>query len=138
MEGANALDVLVEVVLQPSQEPVTARLAAGMFMIPDIGEEVAVIIPSGEISFMPVIACILSSNVVPTTQGPTPQRIVLVRASVLVHDGNGGAEELVKRSEFLKHGHATAATGTPSVPIDISPLVGSAITFPGTSVLKAK
>lgn len=47
----------------------------------------------------------------------------------------GGNNPLVTRDEFLKHTHATAATGTPSPPI---PHVtgGSAVSFPGTSKLR--
>ncbi len=46
----------------------------------------------------------------------------------------GGSEPLVLRSEFLAHTHATAGTGAPSPPISGAP--GSAVTFPGTAVLK--
>ncbi len=142
MDGADALDVLVEIVLQPSQEPVTARLSAGMFMIPAIGEEVAVIVPSGETSFMPVIACILSSNIVPTTQGPSPTRIVLVRGEVLIHDGTGGAEPLVRKSDFDGHTHPLPElVGTTTygvIPDPVLHATGGAADVDGTSVLKAK
>jgi hypothetical protein len=47
----------------------------------------------------------------------------------------GGDSALVTRDEFLNHTHATAATGTPSPPI-IGGTAGSAVTFPGTSILK--
>lgn len=130
-------DVMVEVQLQPNQETVTARLAAGMWIVPNLGDEVAVLLPAGELDFMPVITCVLASSV-PSSQGPQPNRIVIVRGEVLVHDGNGGAEELVKRSEFLKHGHPTAATGPVSPPIIAPDPPTPSATFPGTSVLKAK
>jgi phage baseplate assembly protein V len=56
---------------------------------------------------------------------------------VLVDDGAGGTEPLVKRSEFLRHGHATAATGAVSPPM-VAPTSTPSATFPGTSVLKGK
>lgn len=65
---------------------------------------------------------------------------VVVRAApgrtVSVDDG-AGAEPLVTRAEFLSHGHPTAGTGAVSPPI-IAPAPGSAVTFPGTVVLKGK
>lgn len=57
---------------------------------------------------------------------------------VLIREEGGTTDALVKRSEFLKHGHSTAGTGPPSAPIDVSPLAGSAVVFPGTAVLKAE
>jgi len=66
--------------------------------------------------------------------------IVYVRANgeVEIRTPGGAAVPLLTRAEFLRHGHATAGTGTPSPPIDVSPLVGSSVTFPGTSVLKGE
>jgi phage baseplate assembly protein V len=58
---------------------------------------------------------------------------------VLVDDGSG-AEPLVKRSEFLTHGHpiiAQAAT-TPCAGPVTGAAPGSSLTFPGTGVLRAK
>jgi protein gp138 len=46
----------------------------------------------------------------------------------------GGSSPLVTRAEFLGHTHATAGTGTPSPPIPGT--AGSALDFPGTTVLK--
>lgn len=139
-DSGTAVDVIVEVVLQPSEDQVSCRLRAGMWEVPAAGEEVAVLLPKGALDFMPIIVCTLSTRSVPTVQGPQPSRIVIVvppGGDVLVHDGAGGAEELVKRSEFLGHGHATAATGAVSPPI-VSPTQGLSATFPGTTVLKAK
>lgn len=56
---------------------------------------------------------------------------------MLVSDSGGGTEPVVKRSEFLNHGHATAATGPVSPPIT-APGPGSAATFPGTTAFQSK
>lgn len=141
--GDNA-DVMVEVELQPTQEPVTARLAAGMWIVPEVGDEVAVVIPAGELDFMPVITCILA-HAVPTAQRPQPRRIVIAvpaGGEVFVHDGAGGAEPLVRRSEFIGHSHELPAiTGSASygpIPPEGATTTGGADDVTGTSVLKAK
>jgi hypothetical protein len=94
--GGNA-DVLVEVVTTDGV-PLSCRLAAGMWLVPDPGDEVAVLVPDGEVDWMPVITCILS-HALPTDQGPQPNRIVIVRGEVLVHDGTGGAVPLALKSD---------------------------------------
>jgi hypothetical protein len=48
----------------------------------------------------------------------------------------GGNNNLVTRTEFLNHCHATAGTGTPSGPIIGAAPAGDPLVFPGTSVLK--
>lgn len=92
-------DVHVEVVTQPSLIPLTCRLAAGIWRIPDVGEEVVVLIPEGEIAFMPILVDVLSSGSVPTTQGPALGADVIARPSVLIHDGTGGANPLPTLAE---------------------------------------
>jgi hypothetical protein len=118
--GENA-DVMVEVVLQPTGEPVLCRLAAGMWIVPSPGDEVAVLIADGDITFMPVVICLLASSV-PATQGPAPNTIVLARGpgtKVLVHDGAGGAKELAYKSDveavdakYANHLHLSPAGAT--------------------------
>lgn len=100
-EAGDSVDVIVEVELQPSQVPVTCRLPAGVWDVPDVGDEVGVILPDGEIDFMPVLVCRLSTNRVPTTQGPQPGRIVIARDEVLVHDGEGGAVSLALKQDVI-------------------------------------
>ena len=97
--GSGSVDIVVEVELQPSLVPVTARLRAGIWEVPALGDEVAVLIPDGEIDFQPIIVARLSSGSVPETQGPQPGRIVIVSPEVLVHDGNGGAVSLSLKSD---------------------------------------
>lgn len=143
-------DVIVDVVLQPSLQDVTCRLAAGMWIVPAVGEEVLVAIPEGEMSFMPTIVAILSSGSVPATQGPAENRIAIVRQEVLVHDGGGGAVSLAILSSlqatidklndlitaYNGHSHldpVSGSTGTPSAVI-----TGAAPAGQGTSVLKGK
>lgn len=99
-DGEDA-DIHVEVVLQPSGVPLTARLRAGVWEVPAVGDEVAVIIPDGATDFQPIILGILSTGSVPNPsgQGPAPGRILLVKPSVMVHDGAGGAASLALKSD---------------------------------------
>lgn len=55
---------------------------------------------------------------------------------VLINDG-GSMDRLVKRSEFLEHGHATAGTGAPSAPVSVTPLPDTG-QFPGTQRLRSQ
>lgn len=87
-------DIIVEVVLQPSLHDVTCRLAGGMWIVPAVDEEVVVVLPEGEMTFMPTIVAILSTGNVPTAQQPSPTRMVIQRQEVVVHDGAGGANPL--------------------------------------------
>jgi hypothetical protein len=100
MDGSEAVDIMVDVVLQPSQVPIECRLQAGMWIVPRIGEEVAVSIPDGQIDFLPCIIGILSSNEVPTVQGPTPDRMVFERDEIVAHDGEGGAVPVAIASDL--------------------------------------
>lgn len=150
-------DILVDVVLQPSLEDVTCRLGAGMWVVPAVGEEVAVTFPEGVRDFMPTIQGILSSGVVPAATGggaqpPTPTRIAIVRTEVVVHDGPGGANPLPTLASlqatidklnalidaYNGHTHNTAVgvTGTPIPGIGGPPTDASNAV--GTTVLKAK
>lgn len=138
-------DVHVEVILQPSLVPVTCRLSAGLWRVPDIGEEVMVQIPEGALEFMPTITDVLSSGTVPTTQGPAPGRTLIVRQEVVIHDGGGGAEPLVQLSQ-LQALH-DAIVGWAPVPNDGGAALKAAMmalfsgppAWPaGTTVLKGK
>lgn len=136
-------DVLVEVMLQPALIPVTCRLAAGVWLVPDVGEEVAVLIPEGQPSFMPIIIANLSSNSLPTDQGPAPGRIAIVRGEVVIHDGAGGAEALTKHSDLEALAEAfndwTPAPndGGAALKALLTTLLGTGWPF-GTTVLKGK
>lgn len=145
-------DVHVEVVTQPSLIPLTCRLAAGIWRIPDPGEEVVVLIPEGEIAFMPILVDVLSSGSVPTTQGPALDTAVIARPHVLIHDGSGGANPLptlaslqasidklnALMDKYIAHTHigVTTGVGTSGVPSDVA--ITHADDAVGTTVLEAK
>lgn len=137
-------DVVVEVVLQPSLMPVTCRLAAAVWIVPNIGDEVVVLIPEGDPAFMPCIIALLSSNSVPTTQGPALNTISIVRDQVLVHDGAGGAVALALKSDvdnlanhYDGHTHSGVTTGG-GISGTIAPAQLPVPSAAGTTVLKAK
>jgi hypothetical protein len=142
-DTGGAFDIVVEVEIQPSQVHVTARLRAGMWEVPAVGEEVAVLVPDGRIDFQPIVIAILSSGSVPTVQGPQPGRIVIVSPEVMIHDGTGGAVALARKSDvqaladfieteavFVLAGYGNTTPGT--LPGNVPPVPD------GTTVLKAK
>lgn len=145
-------DITVEVILQPSLDDVTCRLAAGMWIVPAVGEEVVVVLPEGERSFMPTIVGILSTGNVPAAQPPTPTRMVLQRDEVVVHAGPGGANPLptlaslqasidklnALMDKYIAHTHTggTLGGGLTGAPTDIA--ITHAPGAVGTTVLKAK
>jgi hypothetical protein len=158
--GGELADITVDVELQPSLADVTCRLAgglgtagAGIWSIPSVGDEVLVMIPEGEVAFMPSIVAILSSRSIPNggSQGPATDRTIIVNQKVLVHDGAGGAaplptlDEVTAITSFLSDlvdyltnltlpvSGATAGPPPPAPPIPSAP---SAPT--GTTVLEAK
>lgn len=141
-------DLLVDVILQPSLEEVTCRVAFsaggpgwGIWSIPPVGAEVAVVIPDGEDDFQPTVIATYSSNDMP--ENIAEGRIVISCApgqEVYIHDGSGTVDALVKKSEFEAHQHnpptivgASYAAGFASANFTSTP---DAIT--GTEVLKAK
>lgn len=149
-------DVHVEVVTQPSLIELTCRLAAGIWRIPNIGEEVVVLIPEGEIAFMPILVDVLSSGSVPTTQGPALGTDVIARPHVIIHDGTGGAEPMVPLSQFNAFsawveqqfksvgGHVHATPSGPTTTTTTVAVTGTGAptvavpTVAGTTVLEAK
>lgn len=137
-KGGSLVDILVDVELMPEGIDVTCRLAGGagaqgLWMIPAEGDEVIVMIPAGDISFMPVIVGMLSTYEIAddASQGPELNRTVIVNGAVYIHDGSGGAEELVKKSAYEAHIHSTGVgpSGTPNN-------AASASSY--TEILKAK
>jgi len=71
-------DLLVDVVLVPSETLITARMALaggggagqGLWWVPDVGSEVALLIPDGELEAGALIVGVLSSAGVPDGIGP--------------------------------------------------------------------
>lgn len=93
-------DVIIEVVTQPDLLPLSCRLLAcsGVWLIPAAGEEVGVIIPSGDIGFMPLAMPMLSTGSVPEDVSDTA--IVIARTKVYIHNGTGATEPVAKISEL--------------------------------------
>ncbi len=155
--SGDPFDITVEVEIMPSQVHVTARLRAGMWEVPDVGDEVAILIPAGEIDFQPIVIATLSSGSVPAVQGPEPGRILIVKGEVLVHDGTGGAVALALKSDVDAqrswvaaqfsgsngHVHVVAGAATTTMitvadPAATPPTPSTPPASIGTTVLKAK
>lgn len=149
-DAGNATDIVVEVNLVPANVEVTARLSMlGVVQVPEVGDEVLVVFPDGQLDWMPVIAARLSSGAVPYPSSaatrPKPTSILIVPppgGHVYVYDGDtGNVEPLVKRSEFNGHTHGPGTFTTPAGAGGGGPVTGAsggAANVTGTSVLLAK
>jgi hypothetical protein len=122
VEDGVLVDILVDVETVPEGADVTARLGGaalshGIITIPAEGDEVALMMPSGEMAFLPVIVALLSTNQLPnpTGEGPAEGRTLILNAEVLVHDGTGATDQLVKKTAYAAHKHPTG-TGASGVP----------------------
>lgn len=147
-EAGAIVDILVEVVLEPHNIEVTCRLggaggARGVITVPDVGDEVLIVVPDGLVDWMPVIVARMSTGLVPnpTGQGPDTSTTVIMDGRVVVHDGQGGAGPLVRKSDFDGHAHelpalvgASYAAGPPASGVNTA----GADDVPGTQVLLAK
>lgn len=140
-EAGNVVDVVVEVETVPDRVQLTCRLTglvggagAGIWAVPAIDDEVLVCLPDGELDFMACIVATLGSRDVPSPDAahePSPGRTLIVNGEVLIHDGTGGTEPLVKKSEFDAHEHDYTWTdpggsGTTDRPNN-SPITGTTI-----------
>jgi phage baseplate assembly protein gpV len=81
-------DIVVEVETSPLGYDLTCRLTSeagghgmGLWRVPAVGAEVLVVLPDGELEFMPTIAKVYSSGSVPERAGP--DRTVLVAPDAL-------------------------------------------------------
>lgn len=137
-DEGQVVDILVDVETVPDGADLTCRLgggavAQGIYTVPSVGDEVVVAVPSGSIAFSPTIIALLSSGEVPNPsgQGPAPGRTLVLNGEVLVHDGTGSTDNLVKKSayEVHKHGSGTGPTTAPD---------NAALSSSYTDVLKAK
>lgn len=145
-------DIFVDVILQPSLVDVTCRLAAGMWLVPALGEEVVVSIPEGQLEFMPVVIGVLSTGKVPSAQQPSPTRIAIVRQEVVIHDGSGGANPLPTLAslqasidkinglidKYIMHTHTGVLVGTAVTGPPVDVIITHAADAAGTNVLKGK
>lgn len=141
-EDGIPVDVLVDVELMPGGSDVTARLGSlgsaagyGIWALPPEGTEVALIVPQGEIDFMPIIICTLSSRRVPDRIGEdkliivAKERVEIIGEQVYISSDGAAGEPLCRKSDFIAHFHPTGVgpSGTPN----------NASTA-GTTVLKAE
>ena len=96
-------DVLVEVETVPGGQELTCRLGAGaggremgLWRIPAVGDEVAVLVPTGEIAFSPMIVAVLSSGKVPARLAPNktvlvaPDELELIVGSKVIRIKDAG------------------------------------------------
>jgi hypothetical protein len=153
-DAGNATDIVVEVNLVPANIEVTARLnMLGVVQVPEVGDEVLVVFPDGQLDWMPVIAARMSSGAVPYPSSalihdtrPKPTSILIVPppgGHVYIYDGDTGTvEPLVKRSEFVGHTHKvpvlTAGDQSYAPGVAAGPDTSGAATITGTTVLLAK
>ena len=137
LEDGVIVDILIEVEIVPERIHVTCRLSGtggqntGLWQIPKVDDEVAVLIPDGEVDFCPIVWGVLSGGQVPNGggQGPTETATIIVNGEVFVHDGVGGAAPLPTKAEFDAHMHPTGV-GPSGIPSN-APITG-------TVVLRAK
>lgn len=131
-EDGKLVDILVDVEFQPEGVDVTCRLgspfggpARGLWSVPEVGSEVIVVLPGGELAFMPSIVAVLSSGDIPNGggEGPAAGRTIIVDQEVLIHDGSGGTDQVVLKSAYEAHKHGTG-TG-PSTVADNAALASS-------------
>lgn len=148
-DNGSIVDVLVEVETQPDQFDLTCRLGslaggpgAGIWSVPPIGAEVAIICPNGKIDFQPTIIGILSTGQVPAdvAEGVT----VIANTQVLVHDGQGGAVALALKSDVQEVVDAIndavpgASDGGAALQLSMKELLAASQTPTGTTILKGK
>lgn len=146
------VDITVEVETIPDRVPLTCSLGTGDRWIPQLGDTVVVVLPSGQIDFVPTIVAVLPAQIPnPDGQGPALGRRILVADEVLVHDGTGGAVPLALKSDVdavndrvaalqsAHNGHAhigvTTGVGTSGTPATPANTTASTV---GTTVLKGK
>lgn len=106
-------DLTVDVLLMPSEELITVRLGSaaagpgwGIWAVPPVGAEVMIAIPDGDTNFQPMIASFYSSGQLPPGLNATT---IVISAppggDVLIHDGDGNTDRLVKESAYKTHKH---------------------------------
>lgn len=122
--GGVVVDIYIEVETIPNRVPLFCRMSgfaggagAGIWTIPAVDDEVIVAVPDGEIDFMPAVIAVLSSRNIPnpTGEGPAVNRTIIINGEVLVHDGTGSTDNLVKKSAYEAHKHPTGV-GPSDVP----------------------
>lgn len=145
-DAGDVIDVTVDVDLMPSGRNITCRLMPGTGRIPAAGAEVAVIIPGGDATWMPICLGPLAygaSDRLGTDRHIifAPDRIEVIAPVVYISsDGAAGspvatlADIQDLRGWAASHTHSGVTTGSGS---SLGPVV-SPPTPDGTSVLKAE
>lgn len=150
------IGVLVHVELMPAREPLMCRLgglgegdALGVWRIPPVGTEVAVLIPSGELDDDPMIVGVLSSGGTPgeldadTLVVKAPRVVVLGSTEVIVGQ-TAGAEVTIKGTTYRSAEdtllnalvtalNAIAAATTPSTAPAAATFATAVTTFQGAA-----
>jgi phage baseplate assembly protein V len=127
----------------------------GLSAIPLSGAEHVTIFPNGDQSH-PITIAVSDRRHRPTGGSPGEVTlhchtgaVVIMKANgdielhpapgheVLIRDAAGTVDRLVKRGEFLAHGHPTAATGPVSPPTAATPIADTG-QFPGTTRMRAQ
>ncbi len=134
--------VLVNVELMPNGEPLLCRLGGlgsggttGIWRIPPVGTEVAVMIPAGDIAGDTMIVGVLASGNVPdeldadTVVIKGPSNVLVIGSNVEIRSEGGTAEPLITKSIFDAHVHPTGV-GPSGVPDNAA--------SSGTSVIKGE
>jgi hypothetical protein len=116
-DGDQVTDVLVDVETQPDGLDVTCRLAAagasqgaGLWRVPAVGDEVAVLLPDGDVSFMPTIVAVLSSGEVPRraaigrTVLVAPDSVEVIAPKVYLGPSPDTINEVGPNADGLVHG----------------------------------
>jgi hypothetical protein len=130
--------VLVHLELQPSGIACTARLGGmGLYAIPPVGAEVAVLVPDGEVEMGPVVVA-RTDQAPDGLDGSTFVIQVPAGGELVVHDGAADdAVKLVTWADFENHTHTTAGTGSPVGPTKLTP-PGPFVDGDGTQALRSK
>jgi phage baseplate assembly protein V len=158
-DGKNLQHLQVGILAGEDGDDAEHHQAYGFSSVPLAGAEAVVVFPNGDRGHPLVVAVSdrrhrptggepgevtvynhTGAKILMTEDGdievtPAPGRVVFVRTE------GGDAEPIVKRSEFLAHGHPVVATGAVSPtagPVTGVAPAGLSATFPGTTVLKAE
>jgi hypothetical protein len=140
-------EIIVAVELQPALVHLEARLGytcgvAGVFIIPDDGDEVLVGMPDGEAAGDPMIVGLLGA----APSGLQPRKVYVKGPEVLVFDtATGSAKALALKSDveevrgkFNGHTHADPSSGFTGGPLDGAHAPISVNAPAGTTVLKGQ
>jgi hypothetical protein len=135
-------DVMVDVITMPDGLDLTCRLSAcaggpgaGLWRVPDVDEEVVVMLPDGQIDFMPIIVGVLPARSVPARV--SHERTILVAPDAIeITVTNGDATLEASGNVYLGERNAThAAARGDSLQASLNSLISAFNShFHGTNV----